>query len=87
VLDAKNELEKKASGVVKGVSSTATPSVPVDMLGRAAAEFFVCDLPPAHTLFFNKFPVVKNALIITTKVFEPQTTPLSVDDMLALWTV
>lgn len=83
VLDPNTEATKKASNVLG--DSTSVPAAPVDVLEHAAKEFFVADLPPSHTLFFNKFPVVKNAAVITTKVFERQEGPLSLADMNALW--
>jgi ATP adenylyltransferase/5',5'''-P-1,P-4-tetraphosphate phosphorylase II len=81
VLDARSEEKKKATTAI----SVSAPKTPKDALEAAATEFFISDVPPAHTLFFNKFPVVQNAVVLTTKVFEPQAAPLSASDMRALW--
>lgn len=47
-------------------------------------ELTVARLGSAHIALLNKFPVIDRHLLIVTRAFENQTTPLSIDDFTAL---
>ncbi|EAR62362.1 DUF4922 domain-containing protein [Neptuniibacter caesariensis] len=49
------------------------------------APLFVDNAGPAHNILLNKFNVLEQHLLITTKVFEPQTSELSLADFHALY--
>ena len=40
----------------------------------------ICELPPSHSLIYNKFHYVKNHLLIITKEFEDQFSSLTCED-------
>lgn len=48
-------------------------------------DLFVADLSPTHVCLLNKFNVVPQHLLIVTRVFEDQETPLTLPDFEALW--
>ena len=48
-------------------------------------ELFVADISPTHVCLLNKFSVVENHVLIVTRAFEDQTSPLTLDDFAALW--
>ncbi|KAK9839797.1 hypothetical protein WJX81_002359 [Elliptochloris bilobata] len=48
---------------------------------------WVAHLSPSHTLLLNKFNVVAHHLLVVTRAFEPQGTPLSAGDLSATWRV
>lgn len=49
-------------------------------------ELFVADLSTTHVCLLNKFQVVDHHLLIITRVFEDQESPLTLPDFEALWT-
>jgi ATP adenylyltransferase len=48
-------------------------------------DLFVADLSPTHVCLLNKFNVVPQHLLIVTRTFEDQETPLTLPDFEALW--
>lgn len=46
---------------------------------------FITDLPPSHNLVLNKFAVVPEHFLLTTKQFKPQTHLLEPDDLAATY--
>lgn len=69
------ELEKKSEKPFKN------PFLPPD------PAMTVCDLEPNHLLILNKFNVVANHVLVITRDFEPQSDPLSENDMKAVFSV
>lgn len=61
--------------------SSTNPFLPYDK------RLYVGDIPPAHVLLLNKFPVIQNHALLVTRKFEPQSSLLTFDDHLALWDV
>ena len=47
---------------------------------------YVADASPTHVCLLNKFNVVERHLLIVTRAFEDQETPLTQPDFEALWT-
>lgn len=47
---------------------------------------YVADASPTHVCLLNKFNVVERHLLIVTRIFEDQETPLTQQDFEALWT-
>lgn len=60
------------------VSSRRNPFLPYD------PDLFVADLPPAHVCLLNKFNVVDQHVLVVTREFERQTSPLNEGDFAAL---
>ena len=60
---------------------------PVDPFLPYDENLFVCDLPPRHVCLLNKYPVLPDHLLIVTRAFEDQESPLEVGDFEALWTL
>lgn len=48
-------------------------------------EMFVADVSATHLCLLNKFTVIDNHLLIVTRAFEEQESPLTVADFAALW--
>jgi ATP adenylyltransferase len=48
-------------------------------------RLFVADASPTHVCLLNKFPVVEHHLLIVTRAFEPQASPLGERDFEAWW--
>ena len=48
-------------------------------------ELFVADLSPTHLALLNKFPVMRQHLLVVTRVFEEQDAALTLADFTALW--
>ncbi len=46
---------------------------------------FVADISPTHVCLLNKFPALAHHLVVITRAFEAQETPLSSADFAALW--
>jgi sulfate adenylyltransferase (ADP) / ATP adenylyltransferase len=49
-------------------------------------ELFVADISPTHLCLLNKFNVVDHHLLLITRGFESQQSPLNTQDFAALWT-
>lgn len=50
-------------------------------------DLHVCDLPPRHVCLLNKYPVLPEHLLVVTREFEDQESPLGPGDFEALWSV
>lgn len=48
-------------------------------------DLFVADVSDSHVLLLNKFPVVRDHLLVVTRAFEPQESRLGAADFAALW--
>ena len=48
-------------------------------------DLFVADLTDTHAVLLNKFPVLRDHLLIVTRAFEPQLSRLTEADFVALW--
>lgn len=46
---------------------------------------FVADVSPTHLCLLNKYSVIDDHVLIVTRAFEPQESPLTLNDSLALW--
>ena len=82
-----SELEKTASAA-KPRPSTAPavdPGKPRDVFASLDPDLLVTDALPHHNIILNKFPVVPDHIVIVTKNFEPQESPLSIADWEAVW--
>lgn len=51
------------------------------------SDLFVTDISPTHLCLLNKYNVIEEHLLIVTRAFVQQETPLNFDDFLALWAV
>ena len=58
---------------------------PFDPFADPPKGLHVADLPPAHFLVLNKFPVIPDHFILATKVFKEQTHFLEEDDFAAAY--
>jgi sulfate adenylyltransferase (ADP) / ATP adenylyltransferase len=63
-------------------SAAAARSNPFAPYERA---LFVADVPPNHVCLLNKYPAFEDHLLLVTRDFEAQQTPLSARDFAALW--
>jgi ATP adenylyltransferase len=72
-----------ATGSRSGPAAPApgNPFLPYD------EDLFVCDLPPRHVCLLNKYPVLPEHLLIVTRAYEDQESPLTPGDFEALWSV
>jgi ATP adenylyltransferase len=52
---------------------------------RQDDALWVCDVSPTHVARLNRFPVVENHLLIVTRRYEDQESPLDRADFEALW--
>jgi len=73
---AKKEQERSSDAV----GDQPNPFLPYD------EDLFVADVSGTHVAVLNKFNVVEQHLLIITRHFEDQETPLTVSDFEALWT-
>jgi ATP adenylyltransferase len=48
-------------------------------------ELFVCDVSETHLCLLNKYPVVPDHILIVTRAFEEQESPLTKADFAATW--
>jgi ATP adenylyltransferase len=55
-----------------------------DPLGNYEPDLFVCDLPPSHYVLLNKYNALPHHVLIVTRRFEPQESPLTAQDFEAL---
>lgn len=78
---ADKEETKRADATTTG-TSTAKPSNP--FLPPYQVDLYVADASPSHACLLNKFQVIKHHLLIVTRAFEPQESPLSLADFEAL---
>jgi ATP adenylyltransferase len=62
-------------------SAASNPFLPYD------ENLFVCDLPPRHVCLLNKYPVLPEHLLVVTRAYEDQESPLAPGDFEALWSV
>ncbi|MCO6457326.1 MAG: hypothetical protein J5I93_18665 [Pirellulaceae bacterium] len=60
-----------------GAAESPNPFLPYDR------RLFVADAGPRHVCLLNKFPVVEHHLLIVTRQFERQESPLTLDDFAA----
>lgn len=72
-----NELARRRRTAESG-TKPANPFLPYD------PALFVADLSPTHLCLLNKYSVIDKHLLIVTRAFEDQETPLSRADLLAL---
>jgi ATP adenylyltransferase len=70
--------EKQRTTTVAGMG-TRNPFLPYE------PEMFVADVSVTHLCLLNKFTVIDNHLLIVTRTFEEQESPLTVADFAALW--
>lgn len=75
-LERKAKLKEVESG---RSSKDFNPFLPYD------EELFVCDISESHLCVLNKFNVVDNHLLIITREFEHQDSPLKEADFESLW--
>jgi ATP adenylyltransferase len=68
-----------AGPVAKPRGGGRNPFLPYD------PELFVADLSERHVCLLNRFPVIDGHLLIVTRAFEDQATPLCADDLAALF--
>jgi ATP adenylyltransferase len=71
------EQEQEATGEQQ--RSGANPFLPYNR------ELFVADVSETHLCLLNKFNVLDHHLLIVTRSFEEQESPLTLDDFEALW--
>lgn len=74
------QLARKMSATVNSANSgpPRNPFLPYD------EQLFVADIPPRHVCLLNKFNVVQRHLLLITREFRPQTSPLDWEDFTAL---
>jgi len=73
---------KPRAAVVSDPSASARPNpfLPFE------PALYVADASPTHVCLLNKFNVVERHLLVVTRAFESQETPLTQQDFEALWT-
>lgn len=78
--------EKEKDGKEAGgkTSAGADPSTN-PFLPPYQPELYVADASPSHVCLLNKFQVIDHHLLIVTREFEPQESPLGIADFEALW--
>lgn len=79
VASARAPAPPRAARVEEG--APRNPFLPYD------EALFVADLGAHHVCLLNKYPVLRDHLLITTRAFEPQESPLAVRDFEATWSV
>ncbi len=72
-------LEAKRAARAEQTRLGASPFLPCD------ADLFVADVSETHLCVLNKFNVFDQHLLIVTRVFEEQESPLALRDFEALW--
>jgi len=72
-------LKNKPRSVAQQASPSVNPFLPYD------PHTYVADVPPHHVCLLNKYYVVARHLLIVTRHFEPQESPLTADDFHAWW--
>lgn len=74
------QLARKTSSTLISTKNapSANPFLPYDK------RLFVADIPPRHVCLLNKFNVVERHLLLVTREFHPQTSPLEWEDFAAL---
>lgn len=70
-------LARKHAAAARG-RSRPDPFLPPD------PSLVVADLPPAHVVLLNRFPVIEEHLLLVTRAFEDQQEPLTAADFAAL---
>ena len=75
---AANLVRKEEAHARAGRSSTADPFLPYD------PALFVADISPTHVALLNKFPVLNQHVLIVTRAYAAQETPLEQADFDAL---
>ncbi|KAF0692648.1 Aste57867_16287 [Aphanomyces stellatus] len=81
-----NRVEKPQGAVKPEADSTAAPKKNPFAEENLEADLIVQDVHGTHNLLLNKFNVVDEHLVLTTKSFDDQATPLLARDLHALWT-
>ena len=72
--------DRKRRSNVEQAQSGADPFQP-----PYSDDLFVGDLSDTHVVLLNKFPVLRDHLLIVTRAFEPQQSRLTDADFAALW--
>lgn len=75
LLAEKNKLPTTKPKADSTPSQIVDPFMPPFEKGK-----LICELPPRHSLLFNKYYYCVNHLLIITRAFEEQTDPLNLDD-------
>lgn len=73
------QLERKARAKIAQRQTGANPFLPYE------EAMFVSDVSDSHVCLLNKFNVMDHHLLIVTRTFEDQATPLTVADFEAMW--
>ncbi len=76
---------KRAARDVAEIGARAKEGSPNPFLPHDP-DLFVANLSPTHLCLLNKFNVVDHHLLIVTRAFEDQETPLTLADFEAMWT-
>ncbi|KAF2666003.1 HIT-like protein [Microthyrium microscopicum] len=56
-----------------------------DPFEKPTGDLFIANIPPAHLLVLNKFPIIDRHFILATRAFKAQTDPLEADDLTATY--
>ncbi|KAK8191420.1 HIT-like domain-containing protein [Phyllosticta capitalensis] len=82
-------LSKKPTAEPSSTSDDETPKTKFDPFESPSPDLFVAAIPepdaPTHILVLNKYPVIRDHLIIATKENKPQTHILERDDLAATY--
>ncbi|GIW94624.1 MAG: hypothetical protein KatS3mg110_2665 [Pirellulaceae bacterium] len=73
--------QKKTDRPAQGQAPPANPFLPYD------PNLWVADIPPHHVCLLNKYYIVAQHLLVVTRRFEPQESPLTAEDFQAWWSV
>ena len=84
VSDAGVDFVVRAASSLAAKAKAPTAATRADPLGEYEPDLFVADLPPAHYVLLNKYPVMAGHLLIVTRDFEPQERLLGRADLAAL---
>ncbi|KAG0348037.1 bifunctional AP-4-A phosphorylase/ADP sulfurylase [Podila humilis] len=76
--DQDTAVDQPSTPVIKAVEKT-NPFLP------HTPALYVTDASVEHKIILNKFSIVPRHFLVVTKEFQPQTAPLTPDDLMAVW--
>jgi ATP adenylyltransferase len=78
-------LERKLEAKVRQDPERPGPGTPPDPFLPYDPRVFVADVSATHVALLNKFNVLDHHLLLVTRAFEDQESPLTLEDFQALW--
>lgn len=78
----KEGADGSAAAAAKKGAAAAAPS---DAFATPSPALAVMDVDAEHVMLLNKFPLLRQHLLIATRAFRPQAAPMDADNVAALW--